>query len=344
MGEVHSVSASRSTQQLNLAWASPWYPNDPCAPEGARTREGPFQSAEEHYAYLMDQADGGTEHTMATIPNWSGLFETDGGNAGEIALVAIGIDRDGLATRLTPEGQELYQWDRDRWSDGTAIDPLSFCLGATFPRWFSEYGYRTQLTSPDMTLMTSEMDNQIRYVFTDGRPHPSERNLINTRMGYSIGHWDGDILNILTVGLQEGILQRNHTRTSPMVQTVERWRYIEETGNFEMEITIYDPVIFQEPYYVSHKYVQYDLDTPEEVELNWPQYWSCPEGSNWYYDIETGYITELTPSEKPPLMDPDFWYSAENKLLTSADQLQTTDALVTEDVGADLLQLLQQQL
>ena len=33
-----------------------------------------FATAEAHYQYLLEQADGGTIHTMATIPVWDGLW------------------------------------------------------------------------------------------------------------------------------------------------------------------------------------------------------------------------------------------------------------------------------
>ncbi len=33
-----------------------------------------FNTAEEHYLYLLDQASGGTQHTLETIPVWDGLW------------------------------------------------------------------------------------------------------------------------------------------------------------------------------------------------------------------------------------------------------------------------------
>ena len=37
-----------------------------------------FASSEEHYQYLLEQANGGTKHTLATVPRWDGLWQPAG--------------------------------------------------------------------------------------------------------------------------------------------------------------------------------------------------------------------------------------------------------------------------
>ena len=37
-----------------------------------------FATSEEHYAYLLAQAKGGTKHTLATVPRWDGLWQPGG--------------------------------------------------------------------------------------------------------------------------------------------------------------------------------------------------------------------------------------------------------------------------
>src|SRR5688572_16382464 len=37
-----------------------------------------FSTSDEHYAYLLAQAKGGTKHTLATVPRWDGLWVAAG--------------------------------------------------------------------------------------------------------------------------------------------------------------------------------------------------------------------------------------------------------------------------
>ena len=56
-----------------------------------------FATAEEHYNFLYERADGGTQHTMETIPVWDGLWGS-GSNTmpniffvdGHLGIVTVG--------------------------------------------------------------------------------------------------------------------------------------------------------------------------------------------------------------------------------------------------------------
>src|SRR5438477_13155516 len=37
-----------------------------------------FATSDEHYAYLLQQAKGGTKHTLTSVPRWDGLWVTAG--------------------------------------------------------------------------------------------------------------------------------------------------------------------------------------------------------------------------------------------------------------------------
>ena len=37
-----------------------------------------FNTSDAHYAWLLEQAEGGTEHTFDTLPRWDGLWVTAG--------------------------------------------------------------------------------------------------------------------------------------------------------------------------------------------------------------------------------------------------------------------------
>jgi len=53
---------------------------------------------------------------------------------------------------------------------------------------------------PEETLLVFE-NQQVRHIYTDGRRHPSEEDLWPTRLGDSIGRWEGDTLVVDTIAL-----------------------------------------------------------------------------------------------------------------------------------------------
>ena len=156
------------------------------------------------------------------------------------------------------------------------------------------------------------MMNEFRRVFTDGRPHPSDDWMTNEWLGYSIGFWDEDVLTIWTRGIKEGVLQRNMPRVSNQLEVIERWRRVEPLGDalgrMEIEVTMYDPANFVEPWHTVVAFYLEDESTPELKERVWPHQWDCVEGSNWYM-TEDGVISQYAPGEKPAITDPDYWFN-----------------------------------
>jgi hypothetical protein len=318
LGTSQSVSARR---EFVTVWGSFELPGGPCG----------YASAEAHYETLLTDArsrGGPTRHTLASLPDWSGHWGTEN-STGEIAILGMNSFTEGMAVRLTPEAREVFLRDARLWNESRAIDPLSFCLPPNFPRWFTEYGYREHFLTPDKALLGSEMMNQFRRVFTDGRPHPTEEWLSEEWLGFSIGFWDNDVLTVWTKGIKEGILQRNMPRHTNRIEVIERWRKVNpvEAGvelavntlgaahvpgeRIEIEVTMYDPT-FVEPWHTVVAFYKHDDSTPEARELNWPQQWDCVEGSNWFL-TEDGIVSQYAPGEKPDITNPDFWFD-ENRV------------------------------
>ena len=55
--------------------------------------------------------------------------------------------------------------------------------------------------TPKLILMVFEYPNAIRFIPTDGRPHPPDPD--PTWMGDSVAHWDGDTLVVDTIGFND---------------------------------------------------------------------------------------------------------------------------------------------
>jgi hypothetical protein len=314
LGTDQSVSATR---EFVTVWGSFELPGGPCG----------FAAAEEHYNVLLEQAERGggpTRHTLTSLPDWSGHWGTDN-STGEVAIVGRNSTKEGMAARLKPHAREVFLHDAQMWQNDKAIDPLSFCLPPNFPRWVSEYGFREHFLTPDKALLGSEMLNQFRRVFTDGRPHPDDEWLTNEWLGYSIGFWDGDVLTIWTKGLKEGLLQRSMPRQTSEMEVIERWRKVDPVAagvdiepntlggdyvpseRIEIEMTMYDPS-FVEPWHTVVAFYKEDDRSAEAKQRIWPQQWDCVEGSQWYITDE-GVVSQYAPGEKPAITDPNFWFN-----------------------------------
>lgn len=73
-----------------------------------------------------------------------------------------------------------------------------YCVGTGMPYAMGNLAaYPIEIMqTPSHTVMLLELEQQVRRIFTDGRDFP--KDYPRTRMGYSIGHWDGDTLVVET--------------------------------------------------------------------------------------------------------------------------------------------------
>jgi len=104
------------------------------------------------------------------------------------------------------------------------------------------------LQSDNVMILVSESFEQVRTFYLDGRDHhPPEAPL--TRMGDSVGTWDGDALVITTVNMEEGYIRRNGLPHSSKAVLTER--LVRHTGSYGDYLTmtriVEDPVYLTEP-------------------------------------------------------------------------------------------------
>jgi hypothetical protein len=78
---------------------------------------------------------------------------------------------------------------------------LSHCLPHGMPSWMLiSHNAFELLTTPGRITMLGEVDgNRMRRIYMDGRPHPEDPD--PTLHGHSIGHWEGNVLVVDTVGI-----------------------------------------------------------------------------------------------------------------------------------------------
>jgi len=99
---------------------------------------------------------------------------------------------------------------------------------------------------PGRVLMFFEQQHIWREIWTDGRPLPKDPD--PSWLGYSVGHWEGDMLVVETVGFndKEWVDLYGNPRTSTTHLT-ERYRRLDH-DTLEQQIIIDDPRVYTKPW------------------------------------------------------------------------------------------------
>lgn len=100
-------------------------------------------------------------------------------------------------------------------------------------------------------------DGQVRQVYTDGRKHPEPDDLWPTRIGDSIGQWDGATLVIDTIARKAGPIASlpipGMAVLSDQAHFTERMRLL-DASTMQNDLTIDDPERFSHPWQISVRY------------------------------------------------------------------------------------------
>lgn len=129
-----------------------------------------------------------------------------------------------------------------------ANDPRFHCLPSgpsNYPAGASVGGARRIVQHPDYIAILHP-DMTYRQVFMDGRPLEAEP-LLPTWMGYSTGHWDGDVLVIESNGYKATTwLTREGLPHTEQLRITERYTR-NDYGHITLDVTYDDPGTFTEP-------------------------------------------------------------------------------------------------
>lgn len=255
-----------------------------------------FASSEEHYQYLLEQADGGTKHTIESVPRWDGLWNTAGNTHMDSFIEGGGFSgtvREGV---LTPQYEVAY---KERWRQQTedgqvGYDRLTHCEPQGYPRWLLEPYTHEFVNLPDLVYQINDFANSIRRIYI-GKEHI---NLYGTHSWYgdTVGFWDGDKLVTNTVDLLPADFTRWSPMTSNQFESVEVWELKNYDGlvRLEVQVTFYDSYAFEKP--VNAVYAFRPATTLMEAGHR-PQHWECELSSNSYLD-EDGTTNFRLPGEE----------------------------------------------
>jgi len=257
---------------------------------GSRDNASPysFATAWEHYQAWLKEADGGTQHTKDTIPDWSGVWAhergTFGGGRNPVSsTVAL----------LTPQYQEYFIQDVRAEAQARPWWAGAFCLPGGFMSALTNVDEFIVTPNKVWTLASSVGVNYIRWIYTDGSGHSSEELQYPKWHGESIGFWDGDAL-IIHTNQVKGWFGGPSEHTDNL-ETVERYRRMGDI--IEGEVTLYDPEVFVRPYHAKHNFAR-ETETRPEFR---PLYVTCTDTngpSQKIYLDENGFLNHRVPGEQ----------------------------------------------
>jgi hypothetical protein len=238
-----------------------------------------FTSSDAMFETFRQAAKGGKPLTWAQIGqgtvDWSGIYtRTKGGLEFDPDLPA----NTGPATaKLTPNGQQVVNSKREHLTQtGGEYDPISDCRPPGTPRWFTEPFLKEYVVTPGQTWLMNEMVNDVRRIYTDGRPHTPEDDAYPSWNGDSIGFWDGETLVAHTKYLMAGQYQRGvQPNYSEQTTIVERWHKVDRT-TLQADLWVFDPVNLATPWYTRQSWTLLP-DPDKQLRI---RYWDCRENPN----------------------------------------------------------------
>jgi hypothetical protein len=104
---------------------------------------------------------------------------------------------------------------------------------------------------PDKVLQVFEVGRNWRAMYTDGRPVPDDVPAGPYWYGYSVGRWDGDVLMVITMALDDRAwMDEWGTPFSAEARFEERWQRI-APDRIQLTITVHDSVTYTRPWTTS---------------------------------------------------------------------------------------------
>jgi len=170
--------------------------------------------------------------------------------------------------RKLPGGLPYTEWSKEqmkiRGRAGGRYDPHTYCKPPNFPRAWTLPQYLKIVQTPKEMVILHEFNAAYREIYMDGRPLPVDPN--PTWNGYSIAHWDGDVLVIETNGIRDDmwldIAGSPITESAKVTERLKRLNF----GVMQVEVTVDDPKAYTKPWTVTLEMaVQVDTPMIEEI-------------------------------------------------------------------------------
>ena len=187
--------------------------------------------------------------------------------------VLSGLFAEFMTVPVTEAGQaSMDTYDHDRENPNAVCYGYGLVAGLTSPHYLNQIEILD-----DRVIIRDEWFDAERIVYTDGRDHPADGE--RTRLGHSIGHWEGDTLVVDTrlfaphrspygIGLASGIDKH----------VVERYTLNDDGRSLTLEVFIEDPEYLAESfsgtlnwdYTPDFEFYRYDCDPEVATRFSLP--------------------------------------------------------------------------
>jgi hypothetical protein len=151
---------------------------------------------------------------------------------------------------LTPAYRKIFEQNLANAAAGKPTgDITASCLPPGMPRIMT-MTYPMEITmGPDRIMIYAEWDEQVRRIFTDGRPLDPDPD--TTFNGQSVGHWEGDFLLTTAFGFRNdtNIESSGLPKSDKMISYERIWLADDDT--LRDEITLVDPIGLAKPWTVT---------------------------------------------------------------------------------------------
>ena len=133
-----------------------------------------------------------------------------------------------------------------------AYSPSTSCEPAGVPWFLLQPSVLYFVQAAKEVVMINAYDSQVRHVLLDV---PHSANVQPSWYGESVGHYEGDVLVIDTIGLnRKTFVDPYRTPHSERLHVVERWQLIDAGRGLEARISVEDPDIYFQPWQAVLRY------------------------------------------------------------------------------------------
>ena len=142
--------------------------------------------------------------------------------------------------KLTPEAAE----HAESWTATSDMTVARVCLPPSIV--YSVQGpFPFEIVqAPGLLVFRYEYYDQVRLVFTDGRGHPPA-DAPHSKMGHSIGHWEGNELVVDTTHIAPSTITNNGLDHSDRIHMIERYRLSDDGESLEASQWFEDPATLE---------------------------------------------------------------------------------------------------
>jgi hypothetical protein len=185
--------------------------------------------------------------SAASVPDLTGVWNRRGSRA--TGYLAYQLTKDDPP--MTPWALEKFKENRPSFGPRASTDPndpVYSCFLPGLPGVYTHPAPFEIIQTPGRVIIFYEMDDVVRQIWTDGRPHRKLEDADERLwMGDSIGHWEGDTLVVDTTDFNDKTwLDRAGHPHSEELHVIERFRRIDH-GNLHIDLRVEDPKAYTEP-------------------------------------------------------------------------------------------------